>query len=309
MRTPGRCTNLEGCWLSASQRDVWVPVGQDFVCSNCGGMLSAPPVRARSFGVAKRAAVLGALATISLGAVAAGAGKLPGMPWLGRSASLQIASNGHGSSAGARAGNGSTSAYPTDESGADIRPPTLSPDGMSLEAARNQPNSPFAMVLGSTGATRAAKLRATHGVLLSDPRPVAARAAAANAGPLVIYTSDRGSAAPVVEVRARPVATTRESLIREEQREDAAISAMHAPLLTLLSHTSLTPHATMQRPVVVPITFGRPPAPETDGEPVGARWRHRNVAKARTGFLPGPAAPSGQAANVDAIAQSVRSAL
>jgi hypothetical protein len=55
MRTPGRCTNHEACWLADGNRDIWVSVADDFTCPVCRTPLEAPPMTAishRGFGAA-----------------------------------------------------------------------------------------------------------------------------------------------------------------------------------------------------------------------------------------------------------------
>ncbi len=46
MRTPGRCTNHEACWLANGNRDIWVSVADEFACPVCGTPLEAPPMTA-----------------------------------------------------------------------------------------------------------------------------------------------------------------------------------------------------------------------------------------------------------------------
>jgi hypothetical protein len=46
MRSPGRCTNHEGCWLGNGQRDIQIAITDPFVCPICGGDLVAPPLEA-----------------------------------------------------------------------------------------------------------------------------------------------------------------------------------------------------------------------------------------------------------------------
>jgi hypothetical protein len=81
MRTPGRCTNLEGCWIGATQRDVWLSIGEDFACPNCSGALTAPPRRSISVRGLKKAAVAGVTVTMGLAAMALAGVKLSTLHW------------------------------------------------------------------------------------------------------------------------------------------------------------------------------------------------------------------------------------
>jgi len=48
--TRGRCTNFDYCALADSRKDAEIPVGEDFICPECGKPLKAPPVSGRSSG-------------------------------------------------------------------------------------------------------------------------------------------------------------------------------------------------------------------------------------------------------------------
>jgi len=60
MRTPGRCTNHDHCWLGNARRDVWVAVDQAFLCPVCGTKLIAPPVQTMARKGMARTAAAGA---------------------------------------------------------------------------------------------------------------------------------------------------------------------------------------------------------------------------------------------------------
>src|SRR5271165_3067911 len=70
MRTPGRCTNHDDCWLANGGRDIWVPVGDDFVCPVCAAPLTAPSLQA----ISTRSLAVAAAASLALVALAGGAG-------------------------------------------------------------------------------------------------------------------------------------------------------------------------------------------------------------------------------------------
>jgi hypothetical protein len=70
MRTPGRCTNFETCWLANGRRDIRVLVGDAFVCPACGEALHAPSIESISAN-----GIVGALAiSLAMVATAGGAG-------------------------------------------------------------------------------------------------------------------------------------------------------------------------------------------------------------------------------------------
>ncbi len=70
MRTPGRCTNFDTCWLANGQRDIRVMVGDPFVCPACGEPLHAPSIESIS-----ASGIVGALAiSLAMVATAGGAG-------------------------------------------------------------------------------------------------------------------------------------------------------------------------------------------------------------------------------------------
>ena len=70
MRTPGRCTNHESCWLANGGRDIWVPVGDDFVCPVCAEPLTAPSLHS----ISMRSLAGAAAGSLALVALAGGAG-------------------------------------------------------------------------------------------------------------------------------------------------------------------------------------------------------------------------------------------
>ena len=78
-------------------------------------------------------------------------------------------------------------------------------------------------------------------------------------------------------------------------------------MVTLVSRAVLVPDASSERPLVVPISVGRPLGPETDAEPVTRTWHHHSMGAARrSGFLPAPAAATTPQAGPDALAQICR---
>jgi phosphate transport system substrate-binding protein len=63
--TRGRCTNFDYCALADSRKDAEIPVGEDFICPECGKPLKAPPVGSGGGGgVLITCVVLGVLALV-----------------------------------------------------------------------------------------------------------------------------------------------------------------------------------------------------------------------------------------------------
>jgi len=84
--TRGRCTNFDYCSTAESRRDIDVPIGQDFVCPECGKALKAPPM-VQSSGSSPIVPILigvGAIALVGgavfLGMQMAGGNKTVGAP-------------------------------------------------------------------------------------------------------------------------------------------------------------------------------------------------------------------------------------
>ena len=273
MRTPGRCTNTEGCWISASHRNVWIAVGEDFACPNCGGALSPPLPQSRSFVAAKRIAVMGVAASVGLAVLGLGAVKLSTVSWPGRSV-LATAANAPG--AGPLAAPDTKSAFSrlaeAPSSGKPLT--TFAETRVAGEVARARPNSFTSMILASNGGQR-----------------VAARPK----GPEVIF--------PTQDAEQAKAKADQETAQRKAA--EVAATQMLAAQVTLVSQASLSPGEQMERPVFLPISFGEPPGPETDREPVTLMWRHHALVNLRRSvFLPAPAAAA--PASADAIAQICR---
>ena len=90
-----------------------------------------------------------------------------------------------------------------------------------------------------------------------------------------------------------------------EQAARAAAAEITGADVTV-SQASLVPSRSPQRPLFMSITFGQPPGPETDAEPVILTWRHHRVVSTRpSGFLPA-AQTEVRPASADAIAQICR---
>jgi hypothetical protein len=227
---------------------------------------------------------------MGLAAVTVGAVKLSGVSWTSQSAPAIFAQTPGvrpAPYAFAKPGQPEQDAEDTAPGPTD----NFQQERVATDVAKKQPNSPFAMVMGTIGpnGNARAQARSVANVAPSRLREMTAPANVAPVGQVFIYKSD-------------------------EQQADTATNPDRAPQVTLVAQASLTTGASMQRPVELPISFGKPPAPETDFEPVSVHWRHHGIVKAHSGFLPGPAAVPAQVtatttatrSSVDAIAQICR---
>ena len=311
MRTPGRCTNVEGCWISASHRNVWLPIGEDFACPNCGGNLSAPLPQTRSFRGVKRVAAISAVASLGLTVLAIGAEKLSTVSWPGQSMAATVARVPEALAAAVVGRPVRQTQLATDD-GETMRPLSASGEQRTArDVAAAGPNSPFAMQGASSFNARVAAAHANvAGVNRSANRTLEASTAAqtreANAAghvansPYIIYAAGRDSAASSAAITG---ADDRASA--GDQAARAAMSEIKGAVV-VVSQTELSPAEAMQRPVILPITFGRPIAPETDFEPITLAWHHHGVIGARhSAFLPAVPTES-RPASADAIAQICR---
>ena len=236
MRTPGRCSNIEGCWISASRRDVWLNVGEDFTCPNCGGALSAPPGRALSMRGLKRTVATGLAAGMAVAAVAV-------LAWSGQPAMLAMI----------HARNVLLTSTPRHQAApaqlamaAPVPPPAAMPAPGIAPAPTFQPALPD-------------------------------RAAA----PVLLYTASPSPVAP--PHRTAPDAAQPQTAANTPDRD------VPPAMVTLLSEAAFVLKPSEDRPLIVPVSFGKPMAPETDAAPVDRRWHHRGLANIRHSyFLPAP---------------------
>jgi hypothetical protein len=242
MRTPGRCSNIEGCWISASHRDVWLNVGEDFTCPNCGGALSAPPGRALSMRGIKRAAVTGVAASMAVAAVAVIAVKVSAMAWSGQPAvvammhvrSALFASTVHHQAAPAQIA--AVAPAPA------IARPSIAPAPRMAESVPSRPSGPAPVLLYAA----------------APPPAAAPRQAAPDAAPVQTASAPADRDVPPA-------------------------------MVTLLSEAEFVLKPSEQRAIVLPISFGQPPAPETDAAPADHRWHHHGLSTMRRSyFLPAP---------------------
>jgi hypothetical protein len=292
MRTPGRCTNVEGCWIGATQRNVWLSIGEDFACPNCAGILTPPPRHAISLTRLKNAAIAGA--AISLGAAAMGlvGVKLSSFHWVPQP---QVASNRHGGSSvlalltpatmPAQRGPGlvATPVAPTGRAAA--LPPALPTGSSSTQAASTQASSTesfaspavVADTEGHTLPTFAQPLDAGRHPSHGEGTP----GAKSPAGSDVVFAdlADKPSA-PLDGGAATP-----RQAASEESGDEQAQPAV--ALVTMVSEAPFVEPADDERPLILPVSFGEPPGPEDASKPVSVRWRaHRGIQTRSSYFLP-----------------------
>jgi len=312
MRTPGRCTNSEGCWISASHRNVWLPLGEEFVCPNCGGNLAAPLLPTRSFRTARRVAAISGVAALGLTVIGLGAVKLSTVSWPGQPVAAKMMEV-----------FGVKPATPPRLADEDAHPmKRLTPAGERLarrNVAVSGPNPPLALNGAPSYNTRANTTK---------PYDTSARAAQAKLGganPHANPTREGRADGHTREASDAARVASRQVFIYKSPDDhraasgktngpDDGIDAGERPDRTTMSKTygsivmvaeaALSPTASTQPPVILPITFGQPLAPETDFEPVTRSWRHRGVSRTRHwGPLPAAAAAAeSKPANVDANA-------
>jgi hypothetical protein len=270
MRTPGRCTNLEGCWISASHRDVWLSIGEDFVCPNCGGNLSAPPKSAVSFRGLKQAALTGVALTMGLAAVAVAGVKIatvvrshkPAVVALLRRPGSLLQGNVLVKHAAPVVSAAAGPPAPLQLAAPAARPVTLRTQLASVAAWRSQ----------QPGLTAAP---ASHDAV-HDATGATDHVAPPRSAPILLY-----AAAPEKPTAPREPAT--------DQVAAGTDRIMAPALITLVSEARFVLPPISQQILVLPISFGRPLAPEDASEPVTKRWHHHGLANMRhSGFLPGP---------------------
>ncbi len=257
MRTPGRCTNLEGCWIGSTQRDVWLSIGEDFTCPNCGSALTAPPRRSISAKSLKKVATTGVALTMSLAAMALGVVKLSTIKWdaprqmVSSRAMSGVQSGGHQIYAG-------SVALPVPHTRTEVT------------AQAGAPAQPGASVTPSVQAHASATPK-----LATPLRPAPPSVLVFNAEP------SRAAHAPD-SVPAAP-----------DSGSEAGMAVPAASMVTMISEAALVVPPSENRPLVLPISFGKPEAPEDDMAPAAPRWRFHGFVRTRHSyFLPGPGAVS-----------------
>ncbi len=270
MRTPGRCTNTEGCWISASRRDVWAVVGEEFVCPNCGNPLVPPEGKALSMRGLRRVALL---STIFIAVLAAGSFAAV------RLSPLAVATVRPVLAALLRAPRAvmadrlfapQPNAATPPRGAAPAAPPAAPPAHVAdRQPAPTQPSSPpprqFAVL--------------TPGVTISPKPAPSGHVAKPPSAPGVVLYSAIPDAVTLPQQGTNPPHAAPQS--PGDQADHAgARQAEPAPVVTTLSEASLVVLPSAQPPVILPVTFGRPVAPENDAEPVRLHWRYHGLVAA-----------------------------
>lgn len=259
MRTPGRCTNVEGCWISASNRDVWLTVGDDFVCPNCGERLTAPPRQAISFRGLRQAATRSAVVAVGLAAVVVAAIELtpPASTVQSRVvAMLRVPAL----------------LLSSDFLGLRTHPAAVTvPQPIMAGRAPDSPQTP--------GRSSAAQRPPQLARIEAPPAPGSALPVPPRGVLLYAANSDR----PPLPVAIAPPAKA-PAPVRTPEEDFAA-----ATFITQLSSSTVTPPRSHDRTLVLPISVGaKPLGPETDRPPADRAWHSHGINRRANIILPGP---------------------
>jgi hypothetical protein len=242
MRTPGRCTNHESCWLANGGRDIWVPVGDDFVCPVCAEPLTAPSLQA----ISTRSMAMAAAASVALVALAGGAG-------FGLVRAITYATHG------APAQSSAMRAAPQIRTAARQSP---TPGGTLKVASLNTPSpapaappAPVAPKAATTPAPSAPTTPAATALASAQPP---APTAAANPAPAVRTTQAVAPPAPATPAPATAVASAPPA-----KPQNPVVAQNPAPV------APAAPRGTppQQTAAVTPPTTQAPPAKSTLGSP------------------------------------------
>jgi hypothetical protein len=252
MRTPGRCTNFETCWLANGRRDIRVMIGDPFVCPACGEPLQAPSIESIS-----ASGIAGAVA-VSLALIAAAGGAGFGAVRLAQTSNLTTVAK--------------------------------------LMYAPG-PRSPLPRLATATNPLSAPAQRTATAVAQADQLERLGEAAI------------RTAPAPAEVLASIPPATFAPEAT---PAPEMAVQSLPPPLPPHLPGTSnptgkvIVVSAEPHRQLKLPISFGRPVAPEDDVPARSAHWRHHSIGFGRrTGFLPAPSWSAEDASAVEQVQQAV----
>jgi hypothetical protein len=242
---------------------VWSAVGEEFVCPNCGNPLVPPGSKSLSWRGIRRAAVLGVLL---LTVVAASGFAAVRLSPLAVSAARPVLA------ALWTAPHKLMTAHIFGVPASPAALPHGTPDTAVLRVTGGQPP---ARGIATPAPRPAAMLLASGVATLPDDHRVAA--------PIVLYS------APVQQQpKPSPGKTAPHALAPAAQgqvhqaitRPDEPASAVPAAVVTVLAEANLVAPPSEQAPVILPVTFGRPMAPENDAEPVRMHWRYHGLVAA-----------------------------
>jgi hypothetical protein len=98
------------------------------------------------------------------------------------------------------------------------------------------------------------------------------------AAPVVLYSAPVDQSAKLSQGDTAPQALPKAAQALAHQPTPRP--AQTAPVVTMLSEATLVVPPSAEAPVVLPVTFGRPTAPENDAEPVRLHWRYHGLVAA-----------------------------
>ena len=261
MRTPGRCTNFEGCWIGATQRDVWLSIGEDFACPNCGGALTAPSRRSISTHGLKKAVTTGVAISMGIAAVAVVGVKISAIRWVAQPSIVAQRHLGAATLAsraieprGVTTGAGT----PAIAAGGAPLQTASAARAVSIPADRDDSEDrPAPTFVNPAPAQSLASL--THG-----------KPESSSTGSVLVFSGDTDKASP-------------------GRRATADMDADAGPQLTasvkLVAQAAFVMPAAPLRHLVLPISFGKPVSPEDDQPPVSIRWRAHGLARVRDSYF------------------------
>ena len=283
MRTPGRCLNFETCWLANGRRDIRVVVGDPFVCPACGEPLHAPSIESISSN-----SILGAVA-VSLALVATAGGAGFGMMRLAQTTSItQVASLLHPAKP-ASAKKTMLAMAPKSRAAAPkpaVAPPAASQLAQAAPAVARPAQTQVAQAAPATpavpppvvAAVAAPETVQLASIALKAPAPVLRAASIMPLAPLMVAADDT----------PHPQAPQAASVagLKDGPSEPMALpSRLSWPDDRPLQIAKAAP----AHPLVLPISFGRPHAPEDDAPARSSRWRHHGMGGGRHSFFMAPA--------------------
>jgi hypothetical protein len=293
MRTPGRCTNFETCWLANGRRDIRVMVGDPFVCPACGEPLQAPSIESIS-----ASGIAGAVA-VSLALIAAAGGAGFGTVRLAQTASLTGVAvlTGDGGAHFHKAPATIAASQPVKTDVAQLRALAAAP--ALKTAAPGSPASVAAAAQAPVAASPSAQPVAAA-VAEADIQPLGATAIRA-AAPVPAFATL--AAIEPVDIAAGPASGM---AVAANPMVPPPIEPPHAPGRAAPAGKVIVISAEPHRQLTLPISFGRPKAPEDDAPARSARWHHHAIGWShRTGFEPPPVWSMDDAAAVQQVQQAV----
>jgi hypothetical protein len=236
-------------------------IGEDFACPNCGSTLTAPPRRSLSRKSLKKVATTGFAVSMGLAAMAFGAVKLSTIKW---DAPRQIVAS--------RAAPGvQTLGHTSPRIGDSV------PVKFAALAAPAQPGVISPTTLTITPSVQSHAAARTGQDEMTPVRP--------SSSSVVVFNTAGSKSAPLD--RPPPLTVARDNGANSVDDEPAPPPTA---MVTMVSEAALVVPQAASRPIMLPISFGKPEAPEDDAAPVTLRWRFHGLLHGRHSyFLPAPA--------------------